>query len=421
MRKIILVSLTCALFIFCFFGSDGHPSPQKTKTEQRNGVTVISNPKTPRPEKGIPIRIVFTEELSIGAEYGDEEYMFGNRVYFNVDTEGNIYVNDWDKKCIRKFDADGNYSLTIGGPGQGPGEFRNVWRPRFDNNNDMYVSDSGGNRRISLFKRDGSLLKLIRLPIRLSDISINSQGFYIGYLSTMIENPKGDSATILLGLFNSQFQLLEEFHKITRQFKPFSGKGEDSYAQFLADLIGNDAFKPTTTYALAEDDSAYVGYPDTYEIKIFSPEGKLDKIIRREYDPIKITKKHIEGFVRFQEEEFFRYAPSPENVKEKAFELIDYPRFKPAYDTFVLMDNGWIAVIVDYIADEYTLIDLFDRQGTYIARFEAKITIANLLFKNGKAYALAVENDFRYVKRYGYEIQEKRDNKWIPIRFLPPS
>jgi hypothetical protein len=421
MRKIILVSLTCALFIFCFFGSAGHPSPQKTKTQQRNGVTVISNPKIPRPDNGIPLRIVFKEELSIGAEYGDEEYMFGNRVYFNVDTEGNIYVNDWDKKCIRKFDPDGNYSLTIGGPGQGPGKFRNVSRPRFDKNNDMYVSDSGGNRRISLFKRDGTLLRLIRLPIRLSDISINSRGFYIGYLTTMIENSKGDSATILLGFFDSQFQLLEEFHKITREFKPLSGRGEESYAQFLADLIGNDAFKPATTYALAEDDSAYVGYPDTYEIKIFSPEGKLDTIVRREYDPIKITEKHIEGFIRLQEEEFFRYAPSPEDIKEKAFTLIEYPKFKPAYDTFVLMDNGWIVVIVDYIADEYTLIDLFDRQGTYIAQFAAKIPIANLLFKNGKAYALAIENDFRYVKRYGYEIQEKRDNKWIPIRSHPSS
>jgi len=172
---------------------------------------------------------------------------------------------------------------------------------------------------------------------------------------------------------------------------------------------------------LAEDDSVCVGYPDTYEIRIFSPIGKLDKIIRREYDPIKITEKHIEDFLRYQEEEFFRYAPSPDDVKEKAFELIEYPKFKPAYDTFVLMDNGWIAVVVDHIANEYTLIDLFDRHGTYIAQFAAKIPVANLLFKNGKAYALAVENDYRYVKRYGYEIQEKRGGKWVAIRFPPSS
>jgi len=36
-----------------------------------------------------------------------------------------------------------------------------------------------------------------------------------------------------------------------------------------------------------------------------------------------------------------------------------------------------------------------------------------LFFKNGKAYALAIENDFRYVKRYNLEIQEMINNKWI--------
>jgi len=37
----------------------------------------------------------------------------------------------------------------------------------------------------------------------------------------------------------------------------------------------------------------------------------------------------------------------------------------------------------------------------------------DLFFKNGKAYALAIVNDYRYVKRYNFEIQEKRNNKWV--------
>lgn len=413
MKSLILLFLISAVLVLCFLGSAGHPSSQKTKTEQQNGVTIISNPKTPCPENGIPIRIVFTEELSVGAEYGDEEYMFGNRVYFNVDIDGNFYVNDWDKKCIRKFDPDGNYLLTIGRPGQGPGEFRNVWHPRFDKDNNLYVSDIVGSRRITVFDREGTFLKLIRVPISLSDILINSQGFYIGYHSTMIEDPKGDSSTRILGLFDPEFQLLSEFHKTTREFTPPSGRGADSRAQFLANLLDDEAFTPNIACILADDDSVYFGYPENYEIKIFSEEGKLQKIIQREYDPIKLGKKHIEGFIRYQEDEFFRFAPYPEEIKKKVFDLIEYPKFKPAYDTFALMDNGWIAVIVDHIANKYTLIDLFDQQGKYIAQFEAKIPIQNLFFINGKAYALAIENDFRYVKRYGYEIQEFNKNRWM--------
>ncbi len=411
MKKSNLIFLFFIVLVLFFRSSASHPLSQDVKIENKNGVTIISNPKNPQPENGIPIRLVFKEELSIGAEEGDEEYMFGNRVYFNTDEDGNFYVNDWDKKCIRKFAPDGKFLLTIGGPGQGPGEFQNVWHPRFDINNNLYVSDIVGSRRISRFDRDGTFLKLIRIPIRLSNICINSQGFYIGYHSTMIEDPKGDTATTVFGLFDTQFQLLKEFHKTTREFKPPTGRGAESRAQFLANLLDDDAFKPSMNFVLAEDDSVYFGFPKNYEIKVFSPEGKLKKVIMREYDPIRIGKKHIQGFIRYQEDEFFRFAPYPDDIKEKVFELIEYPKHKPAYDAFTLMENGWIAVIVDYIENEYTLIDLFDREGRYISQFEAKIPIQNLFFKNGKAYALAIENDYRYVKRYNFEIQEKRNDK----------
>ena len=415
MKKTVFIFLTIAVLILCFLGLAGRSLSQEPKIEKHNGVTIISNPKTPRPENDVPIRVVFTEELSIGAEYGDEEYMFGNRVYFNVDVDGNVYVNDWDKKCIRKFSSDGLYLLTIGGPGQGPGEFRNVWQPRFDKNGNLYVSDISTNR-ITLFGKDGAFLEIVKIPNSLSNISINSRGFYLGYSSSMVEDRDGATVTFVIGLFDKKFQLLRELHKGTRQLKNPTGRGEDSHAQFLADLIGDDAFEPTPAFFLNEDDTIYFGFPEAYEIKVFLPDGELQKVIRRAYDPIKVGEKHIQGFIRYQEDEFFRFSRYPEEIKKKAFELIDYPQFKPAYDKFALMENGWIAVIVDHIADEYTLIDLFDREGKYIAQFEAEIPIDNLLFENGKAYALAIENDYRYVKRYAYEIQEKRGGKWISIR-----
>ena len=105
--------------------------------QEADDVVVVSNPKTPE----LKMRIVFNEELSIGEVEGDENYMFGNRVYFNTDEEGNFYVNDWDRRRIQKYDSQGNHLCTIGKKGQGPGEFQNVWIPRFENDNNLYVSD----------------------------------------------------------------------------------------------------------------------------------------------------------------------------------------------------------------------------------------------------------------------------------------
>ncbi len=76
------------------------------------------------------------------------------------------------------------------------------------------------------------------------------------------------------------------------------------------------------------------------------------------------------------------------------------------------MENGWLASIVDSVKGEHTIFDLFDQEGRYIANFKTTIPVEGLFFNNGKAYAVATENDFKFVKRYNFEIQEYKDNKW---------
>jgi len=387
---------------------------QGSKIEKTNDIDVISNPKNPIPKDGLKKRIVFEEDLSIGEVEGDENYMFGNRVYFNVDEEGNFYVNDWDRKRIKKFDPQGKYLLSIGRAGQGPGEFRNVWIPRFDKDKNLYVSDIVS-RRISFFDKEGKFLRQIRIPIHLSNVYVNSKGFFVGYQTTNIDDPSGDKSIFILGLYDERFNLIAEFHRQIWESKRSSGRDAESRAQFLANLLGDDAFKPSMSYVLAENDFIYFGYPEKYEIRVYSPEGKLVKIIQRDYDPIRVSKKHKESFIQYQEDEFFRFIETPENIKKKVYQLIKYPKYIPAYQRFTLMENGWLAVIVDSIEDEYTLMDIFDKDGKYIAQFKTTVPPGNLFFKDGKAYALATETEsgFRFVKRYNFEIQEYKDNKWI--------
>jgi hypothetical protein len=78
------------------------------------------------------------------------------------------------------------------------------------------------------------------------------------------------------------------------------------------------------------------------------------------------------------------------------------------------MENGWLAVIVDSLEGEYTLFDIFDQEGRYIANFKTTIPAEGmfseiLFFKNGKAYAVVTKDDYKFVKRYRFEIQEYKD------------
>lgn len=389
--------------------------PKKTHAEGMNvireseEIEVISNPKTPE----FKMRIVFKEELSIGEIKGDENYMFGGLIYFNADEEGNFYVNDWDRKRIQKYDSQGKYLLTIGRKGQGPGEFQNVWHPRFDKEKNMYVSDIAS-LRISFFNKEGKFLKQIKTPPDFENIYINSKGFYICTKSKILEDEAIFRYMLIYGLFDDKFNPIVEFHSETREIKSPSGRDEKSVAQSLADSLSDDAFRPFINYVLTKKDYVYFGDPEKYEIHVYSPEGKLIKTITREYEPLKVTKKDKEQFVRTRGEAFFRALPSrAQALKEKTFQLIKYPQYKPAYQRFALMENGWLAVIVDSIENEYTLIDIFNKEGKYIAQFKAKIPAENLFFRNGKAYALTTENDYKFVKRYNFEIQEYRNNRWV--------
>jgi hypothetical protein len=94
----------------------------KVVRPQAGQVTIISNGKIPQPPDKKERTFIFREDLTIGVREGDEDYMFGERVYFNVDEDGNIFVTDWDRKRIQKYGPDGKYLLTIGREGQGPGE-----------------------------------------------------------------------------------------------------------------------------------------------------------------------------------------------------------------------------------------------------------------------------------------------------------
>ena len=98
-----------------------------------------------------------------------------------------------------------------------------------------------------------------------------------------------------------------------------------------------------------------------------------------------------------------------------------FPKFKPAYQSFTLMDNGWLAVIVESVEGEYILLDIFDQDGKYIAHFKTPVfdegMFSSLLFfNNDKAYCVSTEDDYKFAKRYGYEIQEYQKNKWIKIK-----
>jgi len=382
------------------------PFAKKTAFSQKSGVPIITNPKSPALSDNKERRLIFKEDLSIGLREGDENYMFGEQVSFNVDDKGNIYVVDWDRKRIQKFGPDGKYLLTIGRKGQGPGEFQNVWTPEFDKEGNLYVVDIA-QKRISFFAPGGNYLKQIVFP----GVTVSGYLFFttsqniITTLSQMsLDDAKGAKWEHVIGLFDKQFHLRSEFLRYGGGSKPPSGRGEDAIAQFWADSMTDMAFQPSASYALAQNDEIYFGYSDAYEIKIFSPEGKLARIIRKEYDPVAVTDEDRETFAETMKTEFLRFLPAQfEAAKKKALGLIRYPKYKPAYQGFTFSEDGRLIVIANQKGDSSAILDVFDKDGRCVMHCQADIPVDGLRFKKNKVYAVATIDGYHFVKRFTVE------------------
>lgn len=400
----------CALGLAIFLSAPGlavFGSSSVARHPQDPAEEVINNPETP---KDPSMRLVFQTDLTIGVKEGDENYMFGQRVYFNTDGEGNFYVTDWDRKRIQKFDPQGKYVLTIGRSGQGPGEFQNVWRPEFDTEGHLYVLDIAA-LRMSFFDRaSGQFLKQIKLPAELHPTLVNGRGYFVGDKGIVEDGPNGRKYTTIYGLFDSQPQIVKEFLRTVWEPQQGSGRGEAAIVSSLAGNLSDQAFKPFPSYLLAPNDDIWIGYPQTYEIRVYGPNGEPKRTIRRDHDPRPVTAKDKERFLEEQESEYFRFLPAPaQALKSKIIEAVRFPENKPAYASFALMENGWLAVVVESPQRDVALLDLFDEKGRYLAQFEAAIPIEGLFFKNGKAYALeTTEDGYKFVKRFRFEVTPKK-------------
>ena len=398
-EKFLLIAFIPLLFTF--------PACQKETAswqgtvEEREGVAVVKNPIDPlNPE----MQIVFEEDLTIGVEEGDENYMFGSEVFVTADDEGNFYISDVEMKIIKKYDPEGQYLTSIGRPGQGPGEFQHVSEARFDADGNIYLYDFG-NKRISFLSKEGSYIKSLKVSADIEGRLIITKDFFVAAVSDNVQEEQSRKWDVVYGLFDDEFNIVEEFFRLPQEFKMPTGRDEDSIVEFLAGGLSVMAFKPEANYVLDQEENVLFGYPDKYEINVYNPNGKLEKTIQRNFKPIKISEEYKEDFLERQGEPFMALMPKKtQQLKKKIFSSVKYPKYKPAYEQFVLMENGWIIVVVDSVPNEAKIIDIFSKDGKYLAQFEADIYTEKLFFNNGKAYAVATEDDYKLIKRYSFKI-----------------
>ena len=100
----------------------------------------------------------FTNALTIGVDEGDPAYVFGKITGVQIGVDGSIFVFDQMASEIRVFDQTGTHLRTLGGRGQGPGEFSPSAAGLFQMDDGNLVIPDLGNGRINWMSAEGEVL-----------------------------------------------------------------------------------------------------------------------------------------------------------------------------------------------------------------------------------------------------------------------
>jgi len=334
-----------------------HKAEWKGIIEEVDGVTVVKNPKEPMYGEDV---FSLEEELSIGEAEEPEEYMFSMIRGIEVDDEENIYVVDYKRNHIRKFDKNGGFLRMIGREGQGPGEFQQITNIQITPENELMVHDRY-TFRLTFFSLDGDYLRTVLLKgIQAFRIKVNSMGNYL------VRTIDFDSATFRaayeIKVYSSDLAFIRTIEK----------------AKFFS---MNMPLQPHMASRFLPSGLIICGFRESYEFKILDSEGKAVRKVTKVYSPIEISEE--------------------EKKKRKLPQSSELPRFFPAFQDFSVDEEGrfFVQTFERYEDEEIFYFDVFNTEGKYIAK--VPLNALPQCWKNRKMYTIEEDEDgYQYIKRY---------------------
>ena len=299
--------------------------------------------------RGGDTEIALTEVLRVGEETQDG-HLFGRIVALAVDSRDRIFIADRRPPSISVFSMDGELVGTVGGAGGGPGEYAEVTGVYTGPSDSVYVM---GGRQFDLLVYDPADLKFVRQIQYTIDeewgypqsvVGISDQGPIIWYTARLFPTSMGMPQN------SRAVQTSWVGHRV-RELASLPGSDEyvglDSNGRQYVHSIKH-ARSPM--FALSASQLLYSGWNAEININVTTLDGDTVRTIRWPHEPVPLTVNDI-----------------PARISAEARKM--YPKFKPAYRSFVVddQDNIWIKDYVEEPATEARW-QVFNSKGVLIGQ-----------------------------------------------------
>ena len=374
-RTLIIILVISLFFMTISCARKEKPAeepPYPIRTEVIDGVKVITNPDYPRDGRQV---YGFEEEINIGVEEGDENYMLHYPHDIKVSDVGFIYVMDWKEDYLRVYDKNGKYVRTVASKGRGPGEFESPAYFDFLSDGNIVLMGSR-HRRVSIIDEKGTYLDGFRLEGYTSDLIVDAQDqLYYARVSTEEINVLGVAQEIeeRLSVFSSDLEGQDLF-----KLGDFRGKKKIiTKTKSGSSSVSTPRYGHLTAWTVDKDGRLYAGYNENYQLSVYTPEGELVFKFGRDFMPVQYMSKNRKSSLGY------------------------WSAFSPS---IIFDDEGnlWLWHYTGKEEEEGMYMhDVFSPDGIYIKQVVVPHRIHRI--KNGKAYCIVInEEDFRFIKRFRF-------------------
>ncbi len=361
-----------------------NPNTDKVERLTEDGVEVIVNQLEPYKIEGEPCNLHLEEEFTIDFERDDlKETGIQEIIGFDVDSDVNIYfiVSRSDADLILKFDAQGNFILSFGPRGEGPGELISPRYLRVDESGHIQIADNS-RKKIYIFEKNGDFIRAISLLSNQRIATLLENGSILAVKNNFNKDiGRGEYPIILSNADLDEIKILHQGlwmpnFTLSKRINP------------LRYYMDYNVLRPS-------NGRIYVGnYDKGYEFLIYDTEGNLLKKIRKEYHKVKIPNQLKEEIVNG----LSKFFDSFEQYMNKVY----FPEFYPPFQFFFLDERGRLYVMTyeRRQGSNAFIYDIFNPDGLFKGRIEldnygsspfsyAGIPVPlNVVAKNNRLYCL---------------------------------
>lgn len=390
-RNLLLPLLALLTWVGCGGDEDLSQAPVRHSVRDSAGVEVVSVDGLDNPDA--VWRIDPAPEVVIGELEGPPTQQLFNVIDATVLPDGRIAVANSGTFELRFFGPQGNYLASVGGEGDGPGEFRSLSAVDVVEGDSIYVWDQRA-MRVSVLNVHGNFVRSFQLTapeersfprywtslldgsclVRVSDIAEGMpEDRSVGHGSTTLMHytSRGQPVDTIVSVPN------EPMYRLIHS----GGRGISFFPL---------PFAPGGTWA-SEGMKVYEGTGETYEIRTYDQTGHLVRILRAPVAPAHVTDALLESYAAE------RLAASSEDKEwqellRAAYADMPHPDVARIFDALAADATGrlWVRR-TPMPRDSLRHWDVFDPEGRYVA--QAVIPSELRVREIGADYVLALRRN----------------------------